>query len=207
MKIVAPKKLTDTIQNVFTPAPELDKFVKNQFLNEESKLYNEDHRHLRHAKIAYLWTNVTNSRGGRDIVATAEIPRPPAIGGKWARAKWEYQMTEWFGGFTFDFLITMNARYISEVKPIVAFATLDHELYHCGQKRDEFGARLFGKKSGKPDYTLVAHDVEEFVGIWRRYGAKAGAGDSIQLAAAAKVKPEIGRADIRKLCGNCSTNN
>lgn len=203
MKIVAPKKLIETIHGEFTPAPELEKFVKSHFLNEESKLYNDDHRHLRQARIAYLWTNVSNSPGGRDIVATAEIPRPPAIGGKWARAKWEYQMAMWFGHSNFDFLITMNARFISDSIPIVAFATLDHELYHCGQKRDEYGAKMFGKKSGKPVYALLTHDVEEFVGIWRRYGVEAGAGESVQMAAAAKRKPEIGRADIRKLCGNC----
>lgn len=203
MKLIAPKKIIETIQDVFLPAPEIEKFVKNNFLNEDAKLYNEDHRHLRQARIAYLWTNVSNSRGGRDIVATAEIPRPPAIGGKWARAKWEYQMTGWFGHSNFDFLITLNARFIGDCQPIVAVATLDHELYHCGQKTDEFGAKMFGKKSGKPVYTLLAHDVEEFVGIWRRYGAEAGAGDSIGLAAAAKRKPKIERADIRKLCGNC----
>lgn len=203
MKIAPPKKLIETIHDAFAPAPELDKFVRDNFLNEESKLYNEDHWHLRQARIAYLWTNVSNSRGGRDIVATAEIPRPPAIGGKWARAKWEYQLTMWFGHINFDFLITMNARFISDSKPIVAFATLDHELYHCGQKTDEFGAKMFGKKSGKPVYTLLTHDVEEFVGIWRRYGAEAGAGESVNLAAAVKRKPEIGKADIRKLCGNC----
>ncbi len=204
MKIVAPEKLIETIQDIFLPAPELEKFVQDHFLDEESKLYNEDHRHLRQARIAYLWTNVSNSRGGKTIAATAEIPRPPAIGGKWARAKWEFQMIEWFGHINFDFLITMNARIVHQSEPIINVATLDHELYHCGQKRDDFGAKVFAKKSGKPHYALLAHDVEEFVGIWRRYGHEAGAGDSIDLAAAAKRKPEIGKVDIRKLCGNCA---
>lgn len=203
MKIRAPKKIIETIDQIFLPAPELDVFVKENFLNEESKLYNEDHLHLRQARIAYLWTNVANSRGGKSIVATAETPRPPAIGGKWARAKWEYQMERWFGHSSFDFLITMNARYINNSEPIVGFATLDHELYHCGQKLGDYGAKKFSKTSGRPEYILVGHDLEEFVGIWRRYGVEAGAGESIKMAAAAKRKPEIGKADIRALCGTC----
>jgi hypothetical protein len=47
---------------------------------------------------------------------------------------------------------------------------------------------------------MRAHDVEEFVGVVRRYGA----GEQVQkLVDAAQMPPEVARLDIARSCGTC----
>ncbi|MEQ1762575.1 MAG: putative metallopeptidase [Pyrinomonadaceae bacterium] len=198
-----PAKLLDQLAEAdFCPAPEINEFVQDTFLEQDSKLYNEDHAHLFNAIIGFMWTNVPNSRRDKTIVGMAEIPKPPTVAGKWEKARYELQLRSWFGDLTPDFVITIDANYAA-VCPDIAFCSLiEHELYHCGQKLDEFGGPKF-KKDGSPVYSIVGHDVEEFVGIVRRYGAKAGAGETARLIAAAKKTPLIGEADVLKVCGSC----
>ncbi|WP_414143867.1 putative metallopeptidase [Burkholderia territorii] len=57
---------------------------------------------------------------------------------------------------------------------------VEHELYHIGQRTDEFGAPAF-MKDGMPKLSIRGHDVEEFVGIVRSYDASGGAGDTAKL--------------------------
>jgi len=52
-------------------------------------------------------------------------------------------------------------------------------------ERDAFGAPKFKKSTGLPSFTLRGHDVEEFVGVVRRYGA-AAAGVQAMIDAAAE---------------------
>ncbi len=101
-------------------------------------------------------------------------------------------------------MITLDAKYIAAAPHINFLAILDHELYHAGHKLDEWGQKSYYKTTGKPKFGLRGHDVEEFVGVWMRYGFRVGAGDSVKLMVAGKGKPSIGKADIQKLCGNCS---
>jgi len=199
-----PKKLLDSFQTEFLPAPELDKFVRESFLNEDSKLYNFEHRHLRQARIGYLWTNCSNQKQMRKVVGTCEIPKPSPLASVWEKARYFYQIRQWFGTDNLDFLITLDANYIAAAPHINFLAILEHELFHAGHKLDEWGQKAYFKTTGKPKYGLRGHDLEEFVGIWMRYGPRAGAGDSMKMLVAAKGKPLIGKADIQRLCGNCS---
>jgi hypothetical protein len=109
----------------------------------------------------------------------------------------------WSGCVGVDgFLITVDANYAASASDLVFCALLDHELYHCAQKLDEFGAPKF-TKDGKPVFAMIGHDVEEFVGIWRRYGPQAGAGASSELFAAGWQSPEIAEVDVASVCGSC----
>lgn len=203
MKPLPPEWLLQSLDEQFLPAPEIGDFVKEHFLNESSKLFNEDHVHLRHAKIGYLWTNTGNVRQMRRVVAMVEIPKPPTQSSMWAKARYRFQLREWFRADKLDFLMTFDARYMAECADINFLATIDHELYHCAQKLDEFGAPKFNRETGLPIYALMGHDVEEFVGIVRRYGPQGGAGMTKDFVAAAKKKPLIGKAEISTVCGNC----
>src|SRR4051812_15817098 len=93
---------------IFEPAPQIVEWIEGTFLNESSPFFDEAHLHLTQAKLGALWTNVTNVKQMVQVVATAEMPRPPMSGGKWARAKWEMQMRDWFGieAPDIDFLLT-----------------------------------------------------------------------------------------------------
>lgn len=187
----------------FIPCQKTLEWIRETFLNQDSPLYNVEHDHLNSAAIGVLWTNAPNSRHMRTIVATAELAKPPSSLSKWAKARYEYQTEQWFHPLSLDFIITLYAPYFAGATEVEQCAVAEHELYHCGQKKDLFGLPMFSKKSGKPTYGIRGHDVEEFVGIMRRYGPSGGAGDSRAFIEAALKEPEIGYAQISGMCGTC----
>lgn len=187
----------------FIPCPKTLEWVRGTFLDPDSPLYNVEHDHLNSAEIGVLWTNAPNSRHMREIVGTAELAKPPSSLSKWAKARFEFQKEQWFHPLNVDFIITLYAPYFAGAAEIEQYAICEHELYHCGQKRDMFGLPKFGQKSGKPIFGIRGHDVEEFVGIMRRYGPAGSAGDSKAFIEAASKEPEIGYAQIAGMCGTC----
>ncbi|CAD7023202.1 hypothetical protein REJC140_00127 [Pseudorhizobium endolithicum] len=193
-----PKDMTEDVSIRFEPALDLVEWARASFINDDADLLNEDHAHLRVAHIGALWTNVPNGRHGRRIVGQCEMGLPPA--GKWSRARIELQLQQWFGDVP-DFLLTFDAEYASTCSDVEFCALVEHELYHCGQERDAFGAPKFRKLSGLPAFTLRGHDVEEFVGVVRRYGADAA--NVRALVDAANRGPEISKASIGHVCGTC----
>ncbi|MFD1944719.1 putative metallopeptidase [Paradevosia shaoguanensis] len=183
---------------VFYPARDLVDWSRETFINEGAVLLNEDHRHLRWASIGALWTNVPNGRAGRRVVGQCEMGVPPM--GKWGRARMERQLLDWFGEVP-TFLLTFDAEYTATCTDAEFMALVEHELYHAGQERDAFGAPRFNKQTGKPIYGIRGHDVEEFVGVVRRYGDSAAHVE--EMVAAANAGPEIARVDVTRACGTC----
>jgi len=168
-------------------------------MREGSPLHNPDHQHLRDADIAYLWANQQNSSKMRRVVGQCEEVTFRC--GAWQKGRQEQQMEEWFGRVP-AYLITLDAKYAVECSDIEWCALIEHELYHLAQKTDEFGAPAF-TKDGMPKLGIQGHDVEEFVGIVRRYGAGAAAGDTAKLVTAAQRVPEIAELNIAQACGTC----
>lgn len=185
----------------FEPDEGLERFLFDVILTEHSPFYNVDHVHLFSAKVGFLWTNCYNSRHGRRIVGQAEIPN--FRGGKWQKARGEKQLVDWFGDIP-DFVITLDAEYARECDDAAFLALFEHELYHCGQALDRFGFPKFSKETGQPIFAMRGHDVEEFIGVVRRYGHKAAGQNVTGLIDAALVSPEIAAAKVRELCGTCS---
>lgn len=184
----------------FEPAPDLAEWALETFIAEDALLLNKDHAHLRYASIGFLWTNVVNTRQMLRIVGQAE-PGARRGMGAWAKSRAELQLREWFGSVP-DFLITLDAVYAERSGDAEFCSLVEHELYHCGQARDDFGAPKF-TKYGRPVFAMRGHDVEEFVGIVRRYGVGAAAGETLALVEAAQRAPQIAAADIRSVCATC----
>jgi hypothetical protein len=184
----------------FVPAPDLVDWIFGRFLEEGAPLFNEDHQHLVHATIGALWTVVPNGRNGRTIVAQAELGSTMGGMGKWTRARAEQQILDWFGSVP-DFVITLSAPYADQCDDATFCALVEHELSHCGQDRDVFGMPRFKKSTGMPSFCMRGHDVEEFIGVVRRYGADA-AGVRAMIDAAAEG-PTIAAAEIGFACGTC----
>ncbi|MCO4316329.1 hypothetical protein M8997_003970 [Phyllobacterium sp. 21LDTY02-6] len=186
--------------STFAPAPQLVEWARATFINEDAKLFNPDHFHLNSASLGILWTNVSNTRKGRSIIGQCEEGKPSGMMGKWGKARAEEQIVGWFGTIP-DFIITIDALYAVECSDAEFCALIEHELYHAAQERDPFGAPKFSKSTGMPIFTLRGHDVEEFVGVVRRYGA-----DATQIRAlvdAANAGPEIANVRIANACGTC----
>jgi hypothetical protein len=182
---------------VFIPAPDLIEWARETFISDASPIFNEDHRHLAWASIGALWTNVPNGRAGRRIIGQCEMGLPPM--GKWGRARVERQLLDWFGEVP-NFVITFDAEYARDCGDAEFMALVEHELYHAGQERDPFGAPKF-RKNGLPAFAIRGHDVEEFVGVVRRYGA--GAAGVQEMVEAANAGPAIADVKIAQACGTC----
>lgn len=184
----------------FAPAHDLSDWAMRTFIDDTGALSNPSHSHLQQANIGFLWTGVGNSRGGRVILGQAEL-MPPMAMGKWAKAKAEWQLIEWFGDVP-DFLITVAAGYAVSCDDVSFCALVEHELLHCAHAIDDYGQPRFRKNDGSPIFAIRGHDVEEFVDVVARYGAEATNVEA--MARAANMGPSIGVASVAAACGTCA---
>lgn len=180
----------------FTPAPELSAWVGQAVLARDGAIHNPDHAHLVDADVAFLWAPGAFEKAGRTVLGQAEQVMFRA--GGWQKARQEQQMIEWFGGVP-EFLITLAADYCATCSDAEFCALVEHELYHVGQRTDEFGAPAFDRE-GRPKLRIVGHDVEEFVVVVARYGPSM---DVQRLVAAAGAQPGVPRLNIARACGCC----
>lgn len=193
-------KIVQSFEPYFEPSAELSSWVTATFLEPGGYLANADHGHLLQASIGFLWTNVEHVKKGRHVIGTAEAGAPKGSMGKWHRSRAERQVIDWFGSVP-DFVITIFAPWWVMVDNDHRCALIEHELYHCAQDTDEFGQPKFSKQTGRPVFTIRGHDVEEFVGVVRRYGA---VNEGVrELVDAANSKPQIAAVDIKAACGTC----
>lgn len=195
-----PDGLVNGFDERFEPSAEMAEWIVDTFISETGRLRNIDHAHLATARLGVLWTNVANSRRGRDIIASAETGKPQGAMGKWNRARAEMQVVDWFGMIP-DFVITIHAAWWSQASDVSRCAVVEHELFHCAQDTDAFGAPKFNRQTGRPSFTIRGHDCEEFVGVVRRYGI-VSEGVRALVEAAGKA-PEVADVDIRAACGAC----
>lgn len=181
----------------FAPDARFAEWIHDTFLAGSGPLANEEHAHLLDAHLAVVWTNAINRRQMRTVLATAEIPQ--ATAGGWKRARHDYQLREWFGDEP-DFLLTFSAPDCLHLDDRAFCALVEHELYHCAQAEDAFGAPKFHRDTGAPIFAMRGHDVEEFVGVIRRYGPTP---DVRALVVAAATPPLIAGDPIALACGTC----
>ncbi|MFS0771056.1 putative metallopeptidase [Sphingomonas sp. 1P08PE] len=193
-----PESMAD-VNEQFEPADDLREWIITTFIDPEGALANSDHAHLADAELGVLWTNVDNSRNMRTVIGQAEL-MPPMAMGKWQKARAMQQIEEWFGDVP-DFLLTFHAAAASTMDDASFCALVEHELYHCAQKRDQYGMPKF-TQDGRPSFAIRGHDVEEFVGVVARYGAAATS--VADMVAAANQRPTVALADIAGACGTCA---
>lgn len=178
------------------PAVGIMQWVTDNILSSEGELHNPDHAHLIDADIAFMWAASAFSKKGRTVLGQAEEVMMRA--GGWQKARMEQQMYEWFGHKP-DYIITLAADFCSQCSDMEFCALVEHELYHIAQDTDEFGAPKF-TRDGQPKLCMRGHDVEEFVGVVRRYGASA---DVQEIIDAASQPAEVAKINIARACGTC----
>ncbi|WP_228264364.1 putative metallopeptidase, partial [Acinetobacter baumannii] len=168
-----------------------------------SKLFNPDHMHLRsfrYPDIAVMWARSGFKKQGRQVIGTTE--KVIFNVGGWRKARQEQQMRDWFG-FVPTYLITVDASFCERANDTEFCYLLEHELYHIGVMRDEDGEIVYSDSSGLPKHYLAGHDVEEFIGVVKRYGPSKNVKRLIEVA---KNPPFVSNLDISKCCGNCVIN-
>ena len=184
----------------FAPAPDVTEWARKCFIESihTSTLQNDEHEHLALAHLGFLWTNAKAQRQGRGILGTAEIFNPR--GDSWTKARQTRQIIDWFGTIP-SFVITLSAPYCATAPDAEFCALVEHELYHCAQKVHPEWGPMYDSQTGEPLWCIRGHDVEEFVGVVRRYGADAAGVRA--LVAAANEKPLLPAIEIARGCGTC----
>ncbi|KAF6687181.1 hypothetical protein HFD98_24385 [Pseudomonas sp. EKM23D] len=179
-----------------TPAPEVWEWLQAEILADTGIIHNEDHAHLLDADIRIMWASSSFTKQGRTVLGQAEQVAFRA--GGWQKARMEQQMRDWFGDVP-AYIITLAADYCAQCSDTDFCALVEHELYHIAQAKDQYGAPKFTQE-GLPKLEMRSHDVEEFVGVVRRYGASP---DVQALVDAANSPAEVGKLNIARACGTC----
>ncbi|KGU87215.1 putative metallopeptidase [Pseudomonas mediterranea] len=187
---------SDNSPSSVIPAPEVWEWLQAEILAETGSIHNEEHAHLIDANIRVMWASAAFTKKGRTVVGQAEQLAFRA--GGWQKARMEQQMRDWFGDVP-AYIITLAADYCAECSDADFCALVEHELYHIAQAKDQYGAPKF-TQDGLPKLEMRGHDVEEFVGVVRRYGASP---DVQALVDAANSPAEVGKLNIARACGTC----
>ncbi|MGE7957022.1 putative metallopeptidase [Pseudomonas sp. NPDC089530] len=191
-----PPDLLDHPFLTLLPAPEVWGWIQQEILAATGSIHNVEHAHLVDANVQVLWASEAFAKQGRTVLGQAEKVMHRA--GGWQKARQEQQMREWFGEGP-EFLITLAADYCTQCSDAEFCALIEHELYHLAHAKDKYGQPAFTKE-GAPKIEMRGHDVEEFVGVVRRYGA----GEDVQqLIDAASRPPEVAKINISRACGTC----
>jgi hypothetical protein len=182
------------------PAKGMHEWVLRTFVAADGPLHNEEHGHIADVSLGFLWAETSYNKQGRTVLGLTEQVTFRVSG--WQRWRQEQQLSQWFDGVVPDYLITFSADYWREADEAEVCALVEHELYHIGHKRDEFGNPAF-TEDGLPKLYIRGHDVEEFVGVVRRYGMGHPGGALAKLVQAANSKPEVSRLQLQHACGTC----
>jgi hypothetical protein len=183
----------------FAPAPDLRKWMLDTFVEEGGALHNPDHAHLADVDFDVLWAAGPFEKQGRLVLGQTEMVSFRS--GGWQKIRQEEQMALWFGRVP-EFLITLAGSFALEASDVEFCALVEHELYHIGHVKDDFGAPAFGR-DGKAKIAMRGHDVEEFVGVVARYGVGDPGGGLARLVRAGNANPEVSGIRVRQACGTC----
>ncbi|MDC5554644.1 putative metallopeptidase [Acinetobacter baumannii] len=188
------------------PAPDLMNWVIANFLTIGGPLHNPDHDHIaelihdNEEFLAFAWASSACMAKKRMVLGQCE--KVMFNQGGWKKARQEQQMRDWFG-YVPVYLITIDASYCDQATDRDFCALIEHELYHIGVERDEDGDPLISEMTGLPKHYLAGHDVEEFVGVVKRWGADESVKRLIEVA---KQAPFVSDVNISKCCGTCLIN-
>lgn len=193
---VPPADLLDYPGLRLRPAPEVWEWLTAEILADTGSIHNEDHAHLIDGDIRIMWASSGFAKQGRVVLGQAEQVAFRA--GGWQKARMEQQMIDWFGEVP-SFIITLAADFCATCTDLEFCALVEHELYHIAQATDNEGSPKFTQE-GMPKLEMRGHDVEEFIGVVRRYGAST---EVQSLVDAAKQPAEVAKLHIARACGTC----
>ena len=190
------EKAQESLISILSPAPELKEWVNEQIISDSGEIHNPDHWHLEDADIEFMWATTAFAKKGKTVLGQCEQLMFRA--GGWQKVRQEQQFYEWFGRVP-KFIITLAADYCMQCNDNQFCSLVEHELYHLAHEHDAFDQPKF-TQGGLPRLTMASHDVEEFIGVVKRYGPSE---EVKELALAAIAKPEVAKTNIVAACGTC----
>jgi hypothetical protein len=127
-----------------------------------------EHSHLLEydPPVGFLFREKRVFRNGRQVLGMCSMP---SVNGS-IRDLFDWMLAELLGCDPV-FLFLFDAEFWRESGDLQREILMYHEMSHAQQKTDEGGAPRFSQHTGEPLWTIQGHDVEEFVGTVKRYGA------------------------------------
>ncbi|EPA3097267.1 putative metallopeptidase [Acinetobacter baumannii] len=186
------------------PAPDLKKWVVANYLTIGGPLYNPDHDHIAELLhdneefLAFAWAS--SAYKSKQAMVLGQCEKVMFNVGGWKKERQEEQYIQWFN-YLPEYLITFDASYSRIASDVNFCALVEHELYHIAHKKDQYGTPAYNRETGMPKLAIQGHDVEEFTGVVRRYGASE---DVMRMVEAANKRPQLSRADVHYACGTCN---
>jgi len=167
-----PPENVRTAGMAFVRALELEDFVRAEFLGRGGLFFDAEHGHLVGVHVGFLWAASRHVDRGQAKAGTAQLVASSEPG-KWGAAMQRVLLHQLFGPVLPTFYITLSAPVCWSYDDRQFFGLVDHELSHCAQARDRFGAPRFNESTGAPVWMRRPHDHEGFVGTTERWGAEA----------------------------------
>lgn len=126
----------------------------------------EEHRHFKddEIRVDFLYRVESKLKGGRHVLGMMALP---TVQGQF-KDLFEQLLCQFFGRMP-DFLCILDQEYWLQADQVTREALLEHEMCHVKQEITKTGDLKFDV-DGNPVYGLVAHDLEEFNYIVRKYG-------------------------------------
>lgn len=194
----------EDLEGAYARAEEVEEFFRAEFIEPGGAFFSESHAALDDAYLGVLWSTAEVKIRGLVPAGTAEMPQH-SVGHMSGHAKelWRYQMRRWFGPQLPNFLITLNATYLTRCDDyeLELLVTGKHELLHCRQATVDGtpdGDPWF-KRDGSRVWTIWPHDFEGFVEVAADFGdVERGVPE---LAAALRGRPRFSAAHIKVACG------
>ncbi|OTG95005.1 putative metallopeptidase [Acinetobacter sp. ANC 3832] len=188
---------------LLAPGIDLREWVINNFLTLGGVLHNPDHDHIAElihddeTFLAFAWASSAAVSKKRMVLGQCE--KVMFNQGGWKKARQEQQMRDWFG-YVPIYLITIDASYCENITDLKFCRLIEHELYHIGVERDEYGEPIYSDTTGLPKHYLAGHDVEVFFGETKRWGMDESVKRLLEIA---KNAPFVSETSIAACCGTC----
>lgn len=131
--------------------------------------------------ILFLMRAGEKIRNGRRILG--EMALPAFKGGLADLSVW--LLARACGGQLPDYICTIDSLWWLTANPHQRVALVHHEIKHCGIRRDREGEPKFDD-DGKPEWGILAHDIEEFQDTVIRFGDWKGNGEVAAFVEAAR---------------------
>jgi hypothetical protein len=127
----------------------------------------EQHQHYRDEEIAveFLYRIAPKVKAGRQQLGMMALP---TVQGQF-KDLFEQLLCGFFGRMP-HFLCILDQEFWLQADQVTREALLEHEMCHVKQEITKMGDLRFDM-DGNPVYGLVAHDLEEFNYIVRKYGS------------------------------------
>lgn len=154
---------------MYSKSPEISAYAQSAI-----QTFPDHYEHLQECRIAYLVTDEDIRMQGRDKAGFVIMPTAMGQNGK----IFDYVLAEYFGFIDEcyevpvapDVVMVISQDVWEGYNSIQRVCLICHELMHIAHAETKDGEQRYNEEDGRPVFTLLGHDVEEFTAIAAMFG-------------------------------------